>query len=82
MSEYRIDKGIPLPPDGRSSGKRNGQNVFMHMDVGDSVFVPAAEFLQRGHSLSAYASYKMSVQFTRRAACENGVEGVRVWRVK
>ena len=72
MSYYKIDKGIPLP---------NGRYPFADLDVGESFFVPNAN----ANSVSSTASRlgkALGAAFVCRRVKENGVPGMRVWRVE
>ena len=63
--EFEIEKGIPLT-------KPRSRYPFREMEVGDSVFIPGVNVVN------------FSVpprQFAKRTRVENGVKGVRVWRI-
>jgi hypothetical protein len=67
-----IDKGVPLPPDMRGSGKY----PWRIMEPGDSFFVPGAD----ARKFSAQVTRMKEV--TGRDFTSRPVEGgVRVWRV-
>lgn len=74
--ELQIEKGIPLPTLGRA-----GRSRWAEFEVGDSAF-----FLDRARSSLATAScdwgrHHGGRKFATRVVTENGVKGVRVWRV-
>lgn len=78
MSEYKIDKGIPIPLS-RSGGQKT-QDLVMLMEVGDSIFVPDV-------TSSATASSRLGLswraaKYQRQFTCRKVEGGVRVWRVK
>ena len=75
MSEYKIEKDVPTPPANRS------KYPWRKMAVGDSFFAPAA--LQRviGSNASRVGK-KLGRKYVTRVMTENGIEGVRVWRVE
>ncbi len=68
----KIDKDIPLP---QGNG---GKSMFpwRTMEVGDSFFAPGKKQIDRR---TADASYGIKTKTSR--VVENGVEGVRVWRI-
>jgi hypothetical protein len=70
----KIDKRVPIPK-GHNAG---GQTAALKaLKVGDSFFAPGAtsnSFTMR--------SYMRPKKFTIRTLEENGVKGVRVWRVE
>lgn len=74
----RIDKGIPLPQDRRAYRKYQ----LGAMEPGDSFFVPHS----KRYVIAAYTRVWSqrngnTRKFTARAVTENGIPGVRVWRV-
>jgi len=75
MSEYKIDKGIPVPePNVRG---RTSKYPFRQMEVGDSVFIP-----RMASTISGLLSQAKPMKFTTRTATEDGIKGTRVWRVE
>lgn len=76
MSEFKIEKGIPLPP-----SRRHSRYPFHEMEVNDSVFFPGVE--QRTISGTAQSTGKSrGWRFATRKVVVDGVTGVRIWRVK
>jgi hypothetical protein len=67
--EIKIDKGVPLPPP-------RGKYPYARMEVGESCFIPG--ITQYGVGLQHLKPKK----FARHVVTENGVRGVRVWRVE
>lgn len=84
---YKIDVNIPLPTTrGRPA---EFSFPFANMQVGDSFFVPAgAEGLEkiRSRLSSSIVRFRARVartaKFSTRVVVEDGVNGVRVWRVQ
>lgn len=79
---YKIDKGVQVPlPDGRGGG--NAKYPWADMEPGDSFFVPlegAAKFIR--HMSAPPKLREAGMEYARRTVTENGVNGVRFWRVK
>ncbi len=72
---FKIDKGIELPPE-----RVKNSYPWKELSIGDSFFVPnmrsgARQGLQ---SISARHGIRIAV----RSVVENGVKGVRVWRIE
>ena len=79
MSAIAIDKGVPLPA---LKGGKGPVPLYpwREMDVGDSFFVPEAK-TPRITGNAAGVAKRTGFKFSVRAVTENGVKGVRVWRV-
>ncbi len=84
MSEFKVDKNIALwvkPPGGPKQ-----KYPFPNMDVGDSFFVPGGATcgVRKNRVYAAATAYGRThnMRFSGRMAKENGVEGVRIWRVE
>jgi hypothetical protein len=76
--EIKIEKGIPIPK------KRESKwSLFGQMNVGDSVFFPFTDESSSTSCTSSmtYYSTKKGYKLTRRITIENGVRGIRVWRL-
>ncbi len=74
-SEIKIEKGIPLPMDGRGV---HGRYAWDAMKVGDSFLFPTdLNNPQSAHNISKYAGLKRGWKFTARKT----PEGYRCWRV-
>jgi hypothetical protein len=69
--EIEITKGVPTPHRGRS------KYPFRHMELGDSFFAPGGTVI----GLHGCARRHRPMRFTCRSVVENGVAGVRVWRI-
>ena len=67
-----ITKGLPTPHRGRA------KYPFRDMEVGDSFFVRGASVI----GLHGCARRHRPKRFTCRTLVENGVAGVRVWRIQ
>lgn len=70
--EIEINKGLPTPQRGRT------KYPFRDMELGDSFFAPGASVI----SLHGCARRHRPMRFTCRSLVENGVAGVRVWRIE
>ena len=77
MSEFKIEKGIPISSAG---GHRAKKYPFLEMTVGDSVFIHAKITDLSGSVW--WAQHKLGGKFSKRSVTENGVKGVRVWRIE
>lgn len=80
-----IDKNIDLPAASRGAGI-GGIYPWKELGVGDSFFVPAKDgvrTLQRNLSCGGrlYTRRHGGGGFATRVVTENGVKGVRVWRI-
>ncbi len=71
--ELKIEKGIPVPPEGQSRGRY--VDVFRKMTKGDSVFIPEKRPSDMGPSVS-----RIWGKGNYRAVKEDN--GVRLWRLK
>lgn len=76
MSGVTIEKGVPLPA---PAGARN-KYPWRTMEVGDSFFVANISTGGFGGTLAGAAA-RSGHRFTQRTVTENGVRGVRVWRI-
>jgi hypothetical protein len=72
----QIDRGVPLPPSQQIFKRKY---PFSTMAVGDSFFVPGM-VRQRMAGPIRYASCECR-KFTTRRTVENGIPGLRVWRI-
>jgi hypothetical protein len=72
-----IESNIPIPP--RGDGSRETY-PFSKMAVGDSFFAPGATTQKLAGSFSTQRR-RYGRKFSVRTLTENGVKGVRVWRV-
>ena len=70
----KIDKNVPTPNLARDP---NTKYPFREMDVGDSFFAGDRTTAQMSVNTQHYRPKK----FTCRTVTENGVKGVRVWRI-
>ena len=74
----KIDKGVPLPPSNRGRSKSSPWRTF---DVGDSTFIVGKRPNTIG-GLFTKVQKELDWKFTLRTVTEDGVRGVRVWRIK
>lgn len=81
QTAYPIDKGVPIPPINKAyKGSTNPVYPWHRMEIGDSFFVGDARtnIVTR---MACQTSARFPMKFTCRTLTENGVRGVRVWRV-
>jgi len=76
----KIDKGVPLSA---IAGKNGRPPIYpwLEMEIGDSFFVADKTAVQISAVVSQ-AKKRYFVDLTIRTVTENGVTGVRVWRIK
>lgn len=67
--EIKIEKGIPMPARRGTTGVAWGA-----MEIGDSAFIPRTNVYYAGRGRNGF-------KFRSRTVTENGVKGVRVWRI-
>ena len=73
--DFKIDRNVPIPP---KSGAGAKKYHFEKMEIGDSTFIVGKTMNVFGGTLAHYRPLK----FSARTVTENGVKGVRVWRVE
>jgi hypothetical protein len=78
--QIEIEKGIPIPTPRKNLAE---QYPLMDLKPGDSFFFAASpkEALNRRMSISQWAK-KNGILLTTRIRVEDGVHGMRVWRVE
>ena len=77
-----IDKGIPLPPKVVvKPSPTTMQDFYRSMEIGDSVFFPGINKRAAGGKAANASKALPSARFAIRATDENGVSGIRMWRV-
>lgn len=76
MSEIKIEKGVPIPAPSRR--EYVSKYPWRRLEVGDSFF--AADKLISSMGIDNMRK-KSGFNFTARTVTENGVKGVRVWRI-
>ena len=74
--DLKIDKGIPVP-----TRTRNVRSPWRQLDPGDSAFVPGVRAPHLSSRLRSKAMRRDGYLFILRTLTEDGVKGVRVWRV-
>ena len=73
--EIKIEKGIPVAE--RQYGSMSGVTGLVRtMEIGDSIFLPGKS--GKAGYLARYSKGKITV----RSITENGVKGVRIWRIE
>ena len=85
MSEFKVEKGVPVPPIVRKGVTHKTKYPWREMEVGDSFFVPCRDGrdvrgMQRSFSGKKRAAH-YGIRTKTRQSTENGVLGIRVWRV-
>lgn len=82
MSEFKIDDDVPVPaPSGRKS-KGYSKYPFRELkNVGQSFFVPNVSTSTLSARIAKWRA-ELGWEFTAKSTTENGVSGVRVWRIK
>lgn len=76
LSLFQVDRNVPLPPAKTLYQRKYPFNV---MAVGDSFFVPGVTRQQMAGPIR-YATCECR-KFTTRRTTENGVAGLRIWRI-
>jgi hypothetical protein len=87
-TKITIDKGVPIPSAGRGSGAPR-MYPWHEMEPGDSFFVPGAKRdyndkrpgVDRQFGIAIGKKLIPGSKWATRAVTENGINGVRVWRV-
>lgn len=74
--EFKIETGIPVPP------HQNAKYPFAEMTPGSSFFIPSGDLKKISNAAVGFARYRRDRKFTCRTVTENGVAGVRVWRIE
>ena len=76
MEEFKIEKNIPIP--------QRRVYPFKKMEIGDSFFIPLPEGrnVQYLQSNLTWSARMKRIRVTTRRTEENGVFGVRVWRIE
>ena len=75
----KIDKNVPCPPQQRRGG-RPFKYPFPELEVGDSFFVAKKTTATFASTVSS-ARKRLGITLVTRTVEEDGVSGVRVWRV-
>ena len=79
MDQYvaKIDKDFPIP---EMHGGRWSKWPWRDMKIGDSFFMPGKTIIKASREAWA-AHHRINMKFACRTVTENGVKGVRIWRV-
>lgn len=79
----KIDKGIPIP--GKRVKDQGVYGLIPKMCVGDSIFIPSENEVEskgiRRRVLIYCKKHFYKLKFTSRLCKENGIYGIRIWRV-
>ena len=73
----KIEKNIPIP---ESAGE--SKYPFKDMEVGDSVFVEGQTSQGAAMMSAKNIERRYGVKFSARKRTEDGVDGVRIWRIE
>ena len=75
MSEFKIEKGVPIPASNRTCGV-SMKAILGSMEIGDSTVIPIGK-----RTAISDIGLRLGMEFlSRKAECEEGF--VRVWRVR
>ena len=74
--EIKIDKNVELSPSMTGRSKKS-KYPFAELEIGDSFFVEGKTAGQFG----GWRNYHRPKKFSERTVIENGVKGLRVWRI-
>lgn len=77
MNKLEIQKNVPMPP-GRFCGTTD---VMTRLEVGDSFFLPGVTSRVAWSRVGGIA-HRLKIKLTTRTVTENGISGIRVWRIK
>ena len=75
--DLKIDKDVPIP-----THAHNGWSPWRKLEPGDSVFVPGARQTSLASTVHSKEMRRDGYRFITRTCTEDGVKGVRVWRVE
>ena len=75
---FKLEKDVPMPS--RASGGGKPKYPWSSMEEGDSFFVAGAK-IETFYTLTSTARKKYNANFVARKWQEDGVNGVRVWRI-
>lgn len=79
MTEFKIENDVPMPT--RVRGRR-GKYPFAALQIGESFFVPGdAKSVRHVRNAACAHARKHGGHFRGSMRVENGVDGIRVWRV-
>ena len=75
----QFDDDIPIPR--RGGGPRLGAHPVNQMKIGQSTFIECERSANQNARFRVLARKRPGWKFVTRTVVENGVKGVRVWRV-
>lgn len=73
----KVEKGIPLP----AAGSGVAKYPLADMEIGDSFFTPTEGKGNAMNRVATVSRLHKPKKFTHRTREENGVKGVRCWRI-
>jgi len=74
---FQIEKNIPIPTGSLKGGV--GKYPWYVMEVGDSFFVPRTQLTVETYRPSPPP--QVNIKIKTRKCCEDGIWGVRIWRI-
>lgn len=74
----KIDKGVPVPVEGTRGGRKTIY-PWAEMQPGDSFFAPRAK--HANVNVNRVRKHVPNSTWTTRTVTENGIRGIRVWRL-
>ncbi len=78
----QVEKGIPVPPR-TGGGDTTKKYPLSDLEVGDSFFVEGSyEKTKSAQVRASQYGAAHGLKFTTRSVAENGVLGMRIWRVE
>lgn len=81
--KYEYDMDVPIPHDRRRAKQGGRPEVLRNMPVGASFFFKRASIQMLSNAWSMLRRNEdLTSKFTARTVTENGVKGVRVWRIE
>lgn len=70
---FKIDTNVPMP-----EGLVRVKYPFSKMEIGESFFVPG---IAEGRRVAGRAQHHAPKKFAGRTVTENGITGIRYWRI-
>lgn len=80
MDEVKVEKGIPIPPDGRTGTKKYLNDAIRKMQVGDSIKFDTREKMNM--ATARVRSAEPNIKVTTRKFSIGDEVFFRMWRIK
>lgn len=78
--EIKIEKGVPIPPP--RAPNLLARHLLSEMEIGDSIFIPGRGVSSASAGMNLFARrHAPNRKHVCRTVTENGVKGIRVWRI-